>query len=94
MSSRPKFDSKCNKFHPIGTAPCPVCFGWSCGQCGASNEVSAILRCRRCGYSRPMTKKELKLTVHLPSVKYCRACGRKLRNGPRDKRRSMRLKKN
>jgi len=45
-----------------------------------------------------MTRAERRKTIHPPGLAFCpglrerKVCGRKLRGGPRDKRRSLRLK--
>ena len=83
---------------------CPHALGWPitlndrtyrvCSKCGARSPVSNPLLCQACRFSRRMTRPERRATIHPETMWSCprilqgRVCGRKLRGGPRDKKRS------
>ena len=94
----PRYCSACEKPHDIGV-PCAFCgILWKCENCGAKVPVAVPLSCAKCGYSRPMSAKERAALIHPPTMWYCPAlrdgkvCNRKLRGGPRDKKRAWKVK--
>lgn len=85
--------SGCQEKHPVDGRPCLKCFPvWRCPKCNKVNR-STRFSCAECHFKFIPDRKTLKKMVHPETMWNCPKCGRKLRAGPRDKRRSMKLKR-
>lgn len=99
-SDNHRYCSACEGDHLINGQPCSFCWMFGCPRCGIAQPVADPFRCstvtlgKPCGYSKRLTRAQRKAWSHPEDLAVCprirdgRVCGRKLRRGPRDKRRA------
>lgn len=99
-----RYCSACETDHRVKNGPCDSCFLLRCPLCGVWQPVtdpficSTVVLGKPCEFAIKLSEAELRAYSHDENYWVCtrmrdgKKCGRKLRAGPRDKRRSIGLK--
>jgi len=87
-----RFCSSCLIWHRVAGGPCEFCYRIVCPKCGVPNPAANPFICSNCHNVVHYAVAAMAEMTHPEDMTNCNRCGRKLRKGPRDKRRSMGLK--
>jgi hypothetical protein len=76
-----------------GSGPCEACWMIRCKSCGQNSLIGKQEKCSVCKSPFKITPEEHAYMTHPRGMSVCPKCHRKMRKKPRDKRRSIGLKK-